>query len=114
MPITVCPYDPARLTPGHNGTILAHAGLSFPGTAFGSAFGVLRPGMEQEPICDDHVSKIYVPLSGEAALVTPEERVALRPGSVYLIAAGTSHAVQHMGETDFVNFCFWWQEARNG
>jgi len=30
MPITVCPYDPARLQPGHNGTILSQAGLAIP------------------------------------------------------------------------------------
>src|SRR5437870_11726326 len=83
LPITVCPYDPARLQPAHNGTILAHGGLSLPGTPLGSAFGVIRAGMAQEPARDPRVSKIYVPLSGEATLVTDEERVPLRPGSVY-------------------------------
>ena len=50
MPITVCPYDPTRLQPGHNGTIFSHAGLALPGTPFGSAFGVIRAGMAQEPM----------------------------------------------------------------
>jgi mannose-6-phosphate isomerase class I len=114
MPITVCDYDPARLVPGHNGTILSHAGLSLPSTPFGSAFGVLRAGMAQERMCDPRQSKIYVPLQGEATLVTPEERVPLRPGSVYLIPAGTEHVVEHGGSGDFVNFCLWWEEPRDG
>jgi mannose-6-phosphate isomerase-like protein (cupin superfamily) len=114
MPITVCPYDPARLQPAHNGTILAHGGLSLPGTPFGSAFGVIRAGMAQEPATDPRSSKIYVPLSGEATLVTDEERVSLRPGSVYLIPAGTHHSVEHAGEGDFVNFCLWWEERSHG
>ena len=114
MPITVCPYDPARLRPGHNGTILSHGGLSLPGTPFGSAFGVLRAGMAQERMCDPRVSKIYVPLAGEAALIAEGERVPLRPGSVYLIPAGTEHEVEHADEAEFVNFCLWWEEPQNG
>jgi mannose-6-phosphate isomerase-like protein (cupin superfamily) len=114
MAITVCPFDPARLQPGHNGTILSHAGLSLPGTPFGSAFGVLKLGMAQERMCDPHVSKIYVPMDGEAALIADGARVPLRPGSVYLIAAGTEHEVEHVGDADFVNFCLWWEEASDG
>jgi gentisate 1,2-dioxygenase len=114
MPITVCSYDPARLQAGHNGTILSHAGLSLSGTAFGSAFGVLRRGMAQERMCDPCVSKIYVPMRGEAALVTGGERIPLRPGSVYLIPAGTEHEVQHVGDAEFVNFCFWWKDTADG
>ena len=114
MPVTVCPFDPARLVPGHNGSILSHAGLSLPGTPFGSAFGVLRAGMAQERMCDPRVSKIYVPMHGEAALVVDGERIPVRPGSVYLIPAGTEHAVEHVGEAEFVNFCLWWQERQDG
>jgi mannose-6-phosphate isomerase-like protein (cupin superfamily) len=40
--------------------------------------------------------------------------VPLRPGSVYLIPAGTEHELVHAGEADFVNFCLWWEEASNG
>jgi oxalate decarboxylase/phosphoglucose isomerase-like protein (cupin superfamily) len=114
MSITVCAYDPERLQAGHNGTILSHAGLSLPGTPFGSAFGVLRAGMAQERMRDPRQSKIYVPMSGEATLVTPEERVPLRPGCVYLIPVGTEHVVEHAGEADFVNFCLWWAEPDHG
>jgi mannose-6-phosphate isomerase-like protein (cupin superfamily) len=114
MPITVCPFDPSRLQPGHNGTILSHAGLSLPGTPFGSAFGVLRPGMAQERMRDTRVSKIYLPIRGEAALLADGERIALRPGNVYLIPAGTEHAVEHSGDAEFVNFCLWWEEPGDG
>ena len=114
MAITVCPFDPARLQPGHNGTILSHGGLSLPGTPFGSAFGVLRAGMTQERMCDPRVSKIYVPMRGEAALVAGGQRIPVRPGNVYLIPAGTEHAVEHVGEAEFVNFCLWWEERRDG
>ena len=88
--------------------------LSLPGTPFGSAFGVLRKGMAQERMCDPRVSKIYVPLAGEAALIAEGERVPLRPGSVYLIPAGTEHEVEHAGEEEFVNFCLWWEERPDG
>jgi hypothetical protein len=114
VPVTVCPFDPARLEAGHNGTILSHAGLSLPGTPFGSAFGVLRAGMAQEAMCDPRVSKIYVPMQGEAALVVGNQRIPVRPGNVYLISAGTEHGVEHVGEADFVNFCLWWEVRQDG
>jgi hypothetical protein len=50
MPVTIHPYDPARLQPSHNSTILAHAGMSASELPFGSAFGVLRRGMTQEEV----------------------------------------------------------------
>ena len=42
------------------------------------------------------------------------QRIPVRPGNVYLIPAGTEHAVEHVGEAEFVNFCLWWEERRDG
>jgi mannose-6-phosphate isomerase-like protein (cupin superfamily) len=112
MPVTIHPYDPARLQPSHNNTIFAHNGVSDPRLPFGSAFGVLRRGMAQEPMVDPETSKIYVPIAGEAELEADGTVYPLRPGSVILIPAGTYHAVRQVGEVDFVNFCLWWGDKR--
>ncbi|MBI2300054.1 MAG: hypothetical protein HYU66_14115 [Armatimonadetes bacterium] len=105
------PFDLGRLVPGHHGTILCHGLLPPEARApFGSAYGLLHPDMAQESTIDEGLSKIYVPLEGEAELITPVRSFQLRRGAVYLIRSGTEHEVQCVGEEDFVNVCCYWRD----
>ncbi|MCC7492431.1 MAG: hypothetical protein IT204_08805 [Fimbriimonadaceae bacterium] len=111
MPVVCVPFSYDRLHAAHNDSILA-CGILPPdaGCPLGTHFGVLRPGMAQEPTTDRGVSKLYIPLSGEADLITPEGTFRLQQGSVYLIREGTFHEVRQVGDSDFVNVCISWKE----
>lgn len=115
MPVTVVPFEEARCRPGHHNTILA-SGVMPPelGLPVSTHYGLLKPGMAQEPAADARISKLYVPLEGEADLIADGVTYRLRRGSVYFIRRGTHHTVRHVGEADFVNVCIAWEEPDHG
>lgn len=115
MPVTAVPFEPAKLTPGHNHTIYS-SGIMPPEEHLpvGTHYGLLKPGMAQEPAADQGVSKLYIPLEGEAELLADGQVYPLHRGTVYLIRSGTFHEVRQVGEADFVNVCISWREPNDG
>lgn len=108
--LIICPFDPARLQPAHNGTILAHGGFApHPQIPFGSAWGCLKPGMAQEPLTQERVAKMYVAVRGAVRIIADGQPYELRAGQACFFPAGTHHSVEQIGEEDYVGFAFWWE-----
>lgn len=105
MAVVAVPFDRDKLRPGHNNTILGGGIMPAElGLPVGTHYGLLKPGMAQEPAADK-LSKLYIPLEGEADLVTPDGTYRLKRGTVFLIERGTHHEVRQVGEADFINVC---------
>jgi mannose-6-phosphate isomerase-like protein (cupin superfamily) len=108
--LIVCPFDPGKLNPGHNNTILAHGGFpAHPELKFGSAWGCLKPGMKQEPLMEPHTAKAYIAVRGALRIVADGETHEVRAGQAVFFPAGTDHTVEQIGDEDYVGFAFWWE-----
>lgn len=108
-------FDPGALHPAHEGTILAQGVFAAEeiGAPFGCAFGVLEPGMAQQP---ERVplAKLYYVRYGEAVLRIEDEEQVIREGDVVFIPANAWHTVRNHTDRDFSTFALWWTPTQGG
>ena len=102
--------DKSEMRPAHGGTIFAQGGfggaeISAP---FGTAWGYLKPGMQQEP---DSVpnSKLYFIVEGQAEMRIEDEVSPLHEGDLLHIPAHAVHSIRNPGPGDLVTFAIWWE-----
>jgi mannose-6-phosphate isomerase-like protein (cupin superfamily) len=102
--------DKAKMRPAHGGTILAQGAFSGDeiNAPFGSAWGYLKPGMQQAPERVE-VSKLYFIVEGEAEMMIEDETSRLVQGDLLHIPAGAMHSIKNQGSADLVTFAIWWR-----
>jgi mannose-6-phosphate isomerase-like protein (cupin superfamily) len=105
--------DKSDMKPAHGGTILAQPGLGGEqiSAPFSSAWGCLKPGMQQAPEKAD-VSKLYFIVEGIAKMRIEDETRRLRKGDLLFIPAGSMHTIRNAGRGDLVTFAIWWHPRK--
>ena len=107
--------DKSKMRPAHGGTILAQGafGGSEIAAPFSSAWGYLKPGMQQAPE-QVEVSKLYFIVEGQAEMAIEDETSPLRQGDLLFIPAGAMHSIRNPGPGDLVTFAIWWKPTEEG
>jgi len=105
--------DKAKMQPAHGGSILAQGGFGGKEIAapFGTAWGCLKPGMQQEPE-SVNVSKLYFIVEGEAEMRIEDEISPLKRGDLVHIPAGSVHSIKNSGSEDLITFAMWWEPIK--
>jgi len=105
--------DKAKMQPAHGGSILAQGGFGGKEIAapFGTAWGCLKPGMQQEPE-SVNVSKLYFIVEGEAEMRIEDEISPLKRGDLVHIPAGSIHSIKNSGSEDLITFAMWWEPTK--
>jgi mannose-6-phosphate isomerase-like protein (cupin superfamily) len=107
--------DKSIMKPAHGGTILAQPGLGGEeiSAPFSSAWGCLKPGMQQAPEKVE-VSKLYFIVEGIAEMCIEDESRRLGKGDLLFIPAGSMHTIRNAGTGDLVTFAIWWHPPEGG
>jgi mannose-6-phosphate isomerase-like protein (cupin superfamily) len=102
--------DKSRMQPAHEGTIFAQGAFGGRQIAapFGTAWGYLKPGMQQKPERVE-VSKLYFIVEGQAEMSIEDETSPLKQGDLLHIPAGSMHSIRNSGTDDLVTFAIWWK-----
>lgn len=102
--------DKSKMVPAHEGTIFAQAGFggSEIKAPFGTAWGYLKPGMQQKPESVE-ISKLYLILEGQAEMTIGDETSQLKKGDLLYIPAGSFHTIKNPGPDDLITFAIWWK-----
>ncbi len=107
--------DKQKMQPVHGGTIFAQGAFGGKEIAapFGTAWGYLKPGMQQSPESAE-VSKLYFIVEGQAEMMIEDEISGLKQGDLLHIPAGSIHSIKNPGPDDLVTFAIWWKPAEEG
>ena len=102
--------DKSSMRPAHEGSILAQSALGGKEIAapFGTAWGCLKPGMQQKPESAE-VSKLYFIVEGKAEMSIEDEISPLKQGDLLHIPAGSMHSIKNPGPDDLITFAIWWK-----
>ncbi|MBD3180919.1 cupin domain-containing protein [Candidatus Poribacteria bacterium] len=102
--------DKTKMQPAHEGTIFAQGafGGSEIKATFGSAWGYLKPGMQQKPERAE-MSKLYFIVEGKAEMTIEDEVSPLNKGDLLHIPAQALHSIKNPGPEDVVTFAIWWK-----
>lgn len=102
--------DKSKMRLAHEGTIFAQGALGGQEikAPFGSAWGYLKPGMQQKPESAE-VSKLYFIVEGHAEMIIEDEISPLKQGDLLHIPAGSMHSIKNDGAGDLVTFAIWWK-----
>jgi mannose-6-phosphate isomerase-like protein (cupin superfamily) len=105
--------DKSKMQPAHEGTILAQGAFGGKEIAapFGSAWGYLRPGMQQKPERSES-SKLYFIVEGQAEMSIEDENSPLKQGDLLHIPAGSMHSIKNPGPDDLVTFAILWKPTK--
>ena len=106
--------DKSRMQPAHEGMILAQGGFGGEEirAPFGTAWGHLKPGMQQKPESVT-VSKLYFIVEGEAEMTIGDEVSPLKQGDLLHIPPGSMHSIRNPGPGDLVTFAIWWKPTED-
>lgn len=103
----------SKMQPAHGGSIFAQGGFGGAEIAapFGTAWGYLKPGMQQDPESAE-VSKLYFIVEGQAEMRIEDEISPLKSGDLLHIPAGSKHSIKNPGPEDLVTFAIWWNPTK--
>jgi len=106
--------DKSKMQLAHEGTILAQGAMGGKDISapFGSAWGYLKPGMQQKPEKAE-ASKLYLIIEGEAEMRIEDEISPLKQGDLLHIPAGAEHSIKNPGPGDVVTFAIWWKPVED-
>jgi len=106
--------DKSRMQPAHEGTIFAQGGFGGKEirAPFGTAWGHLKPGMQQKPERAGD-SKLYFIVEGQAEMTIEDEMSPLKQGDLLHIPAGSMHSIKNPGPDDLVTFAIWWKPTED-